>query len=100
MWTILRTVAWGAVSQRVTGICSEEVRGKLGYTLYSNFLLKKEKKIHVVKHQNITTSNKKKQTSQVSNFSALLYVGGILITSDMQMIPPLWQKLKKNSRAS
>ena len=27
-----------------SGICSEEVRGKLGYTLYSNFLLKKEKK--------------------------------------------------------
>ena len=24
----------------------------------------------------------------------------ISITSDMQMIPPLWQKVKKNSRAS
>ena len=26
--------------------------------------------------------------------------GGISITSDMQMTPPLWQKVKKNSRAS
>ena len=26
--------------------------------------------------------------------------GEISITSDMQMIPPLWQKVKKNSRAS
>ena len=40
----MRTIAWGAVSQIVTSICSEEVRGKLGYILYSNFLLKKEKK--------------------------------------------------------
>ena len=27
-------------------------------------------------------------------------VGEISITSDMQMTPPLWQKLKKNQRAS
>ena len=27
-------------------------------------------------------------------------LGGILITSDMQVTPPLWQKLKKNWRAS
>ena len=27
-------------------------------------------------------------------------VGEISITSDMQMIPPLWQKVKKNSKAS
>ena len=59
MWTILRAIAWGAVSQMVTGIGSEEVKGKLAYTIYINFLLKKKKKIHVVKHQNITTSNKK-----------------------------------------
>ena len=26
--------------------------------------------------------------------------GDISITSDMQMTPPLWQRLKKNSRAS
>lgn len=44
MWTILRTIAWGAVSQIVTGIGSEEVKGKLAYTIYINFLLKKKKK--------------------------------------------------------
>ena len=27
-------------------------------------------------------------------------LGEISITSDMQMTPPLWQKVKKNSRAS
>ena len=27
-------------------------------------------------------------------------LGEISITSDIQMIPPLWQKVKKNSRAS
>ena len=26
--------------------------------------------------------------------------GEISITSDMQMIPPLWQKVKRNSKAS
>ena len=28
------------------------------------------------------------------------FPGEILITSDMQMTPPLWQKVKKNQRAS
>ena len=27
-------------------------------------------------------------------------LGEISITSDMQMIPPLWQKVKRNSKAS
>ena len=27
-------------------------------------------------------------------------LGGISITSDMQMMPPLWQKVKRNSKAS
>ena len=32
--------------------------------------------------------------------AAIKIAGGISITSDMQMTPPLWQKVKKNSRAS
>ena len=32
--------------------------------------------------------------------SGIKIVGEISITSDMQMTPPLWQKVKRNSKAS
>ena len=32
--------------------------------------------------------------------SSLRLVGEISITSDMQMTPPLWQKVKRNQKAS
>ena len=42
-----------------------------------------------------TTIKKKKKKKLESRLP-----GEISITSDMQMTPPLWQKLKKNKRAS
>ena len=55
---------------------SEELRQKSkGELRYIDFLLKKQDKTkHVVKHTKIT-ANHKRQTSQVSYFSAFLYKG-------------------------
>ena len=37
---------------------------------------------------------------RVDSLEKTLMLGEISITSDMQMTPPLWQKVKRNSKAS
>ena len=40
------------------------------------------------------------QNARLNEAQAEIKIGEISITSDMQMAPPLWQKVKRNSKAS
>ena len=40
------------------------------------------------------------QNARLNEAQAEIKIGEISITSDMQMIPPLWQKVKRNKKAS
>ena len=67
----LKTIAWEPAFQRSLGNCSKEIREEPGYLAV---LAEKQPQQHVVECQKITNHTYKKKTTDISNFSAFLFM--------------------------
>ena len=78
-----------AVSQITLRDCSKEVREESGYMGVFTGKKQKQNIAQIVEHKRIT-ANHKRQTSQVNNFSAFVYMRKMQESGFIEMIRLIW----------